>query len=151
ARMGFRTVAIARGRSKEQVAQKLGARHYIDSQEQDPAAELNKLGGAKAILASTTDGKTMNAVLGGLGVAGKLIVLGTAAEPLEFPPTLLVTGHRSIEGWPPGTSLDSQEALAFSALTGIRPISEIFPLERAAEAYERMMSGNARFRVVLTT
>lgn len=151
AKMGFRTVAIARGRDKEALAQKLGAQHYIDSQAQDPAAELTKLGGARVILATVTSGKAMTAALGGLGIDGRLIVLGAADTPLEVPAVLLIGGRRSVAGWPSGTSMDSQETLAFSALTGVRSMNEVFPLERAAEAYERMMSGQARFRVVLET
>jgi D-arabinose 1-dehydrogenase-like Zn-dependent alcohol dehydrogenase len=151
AKMGFHTVAVARGKDKEPLAKKLGARRYIDSQSQDVAGELAKLGGAKIILATVTDGKTMSAAIGGLGTNGKLIVLGAAHEPLEVPAPVLIGGRRSIAGWPSGTSIESQDTLAFSALTGVRPMTEIFPLERAAEAYERMMSGKARFRVVLTT
>jgi D-arabinose 1-dehydrogenase-like Zn-dependent alcohol dehydrogenase len=150
AKMGFRTVAIARGADKEPLATQLGARHYIDSQTQDPSAELLKLGGAKIILATATSGKAMSAVLGGLGIDGKMIIVG-AADPLEVPPLLLIGGRRSIMGWPSGRSIDSQDTLRFSALTGVRSMNEVFPLERAAEAYERMMSGKARFRVVLTT
>jgi len=151
AKMGFKTVAVARGRDKESLARKLGALHYIDSQAQDVAAELGKLGGARVIVATVTSGKAMSAALGGLGVNGKLIVIGVAADPLEVNGTLLITGRRSIVGWPSGTSIDSQDTLSFSMLTGVRPMTEVFPLERAVEAYEQMMSGKARFRVVLTT
>jgi D-arabinose 1-dehydrogenase-like Zn-dependent alcohol dehydrogenase len=151
AKMGFKTVAIARGQDKEALARQLGASHYIDSQSQDAAAELIGLGGAKIILATVTSGKAMTAVLGGLGVNGKLIVLGAADEPLAVPAFMLIGGRRSIAGWPSGTSIDSQDTLAFSALAGVRSMNEVFPLERASEAYERMMSGKARFRVVLTT
>lgn len=151
AKMGFNTVAIARGADKETLAKKLGAHHYIDSQAQDVAAELLKLGGAAVILATVTNGKAMSAALGGLGVNGKLIVLGAADEPLEVPALLLITGRRSVLGWYSGTSIDSQDTLAFSRLAGVRAMIEVYPLERAAEAYERMMSGAARFRVVLTT
>jgi D-arabinose 1-dehydrogenase-like Zn-dependent alcohol dehydrogenase len=151
AKMGFKTVAIARGKDKEPLVMKLGAQHYIDNQTQDPAAELNKLGGAKVILATVTSGKAMSAVLGGLAVNGKLIVLGAADEPLEVDAGLFIVGRRSIIGWPSGTSIDSQDTLAFSVLTGVRAMTEVFPLERAAEAYEHMMSGKARFRAVLTT
>jgi D-arabinose 1-dehydrogenase-like Zn-dependent alcohol dehydrogenase len=149
--MGFKTVVIARGRDKEPLAMKLGAWLYIDSQAQDAAAELTKLGGARVILATVTSGKAMNAVLGGLGVNGKLIVLGVAEEPLEAPAGLLIGGRRSIVGWPSGASIDSQDTLAFSTLTGVRAMIEVFPLERAAEAYDHMISGKARFRAVLTT
>jgi D-arabinose 1-dehydrogenase-like Zn-dependent alcohol dehydrogenase len=151
AKMGFKTVAIARGEDKEPLARKLGAHHYIDSQTQDPAAELLKLGGAAVILATVTSGKAMNAVLGGLGAGGKMIVVGAAEEPLEVPALLLIVGRRSVLGWYSGTSIDSQDTLSFSVLTGVRSMIEVFPLERASEAYDRMMSGKARFRVVLTT
>jgi D-arabinose 1-dehydrogenase-like Zn-dependent alcohol dehydrogenase len=149
-KMGFKTVAIARGADKEPLSRQLGAWHYIDSQAQDPAAELNKLGGAKVILATATSGKALSAVLNGLGVDGKMIIVG-AADPLEVPPFLLIGGRRSIMGWPSGNSIDSQDTLSFSVLTGVRSMNEVYPLERAAEAYERMMSGKARFRIVLTT
>jgi D-arabinose 1-dehydrogenase-like Zn-dependent alcohol dehydrogenase len=151
AKMGFRTVALARGSDKEPLARQLGARHYIDSQAGDAAAALLALGGARVILATVTSGKAMSALLGGLGAGGKLIVLGAAPDPLEVPPLLLISARRSIVGWPSGTASDSTDTLAFSALTGVRSMNEVFPLERAADAYERMMSGKARFRVVLTT
>jgi alcohol dehydrogenase/propanol-preferring alcohol dehydrogenase len=151
ARAGFHTVAIARGKDKESLARKLGAHRYIDSQAQDPAQELAKLGGAKVILATVTSATAMTAAMGGLGLDGKFVVLGAAHEPLEISPLLLISGRRSVLGWPSGSSIDSQETMAFSALTGVRSMNELFPLERAAEAYERMMSGKARFRVVLTT
>lgn len=150
AKMGFNTVAIARGADKESLARQLGAHHYLDSQTVDPAAELTKLGGAKVILATATSGKAMNAALGGLGIDGKLVVLGVG-EPLTVSPLLLIGGRRSVLGWPSGRSIDSQDTLRFSLLTGVRSMNEIYPLERAAEAYERMMSGKARFRVVVTT
>jgi D-arabinose 1-dehydrogenase-like Zn-dependent alcohol dehydrogenase len=151
AKMGFKTVAIARGMDKEPLARKLGAWSYIDSKTQDPAAELLKLGGAKVVLATVTNGDAMSATLGGLAVNGKLVILGAAAEPLQVPGIPLILGRRSVMGWPSGSSVDSQDALHFSLLTGIRAMSEVFPLERAAEAYEHMMSGKARFRAVLTT
>jgi D-arabinose 1-dehydrogenase-like Zn-dependent alcohol dehydrogenase len=151
AKMGFRTVAIARGGDKEPLARELGASHYIDSGSIDPAVELSKLGGARVILATATSGKAMNAVVGGLGIDGKLVVLGAAMDKIEVDPLLLIGGRRSIAGWPSGTSIDSQDTLAFSVLTGVRAMTEVFALERAAEAYDRMMSGKARFRVVLTT
>jgi D-arabinose 1-dehydrogenase-like Zn-dependent alcohol dehydrogenase len=150
AKMGFNTAAIARGRGKEESAKKLGARHYIDSQEQDPAAELAKLGGARVILATVTNARAMSAVLGGLRINGKMIVVGAGDEPIRVPPLLLIGGRRSIVGWPSGTSIDSEDTLSFSALTGVRPVNQIFPLKRASEAYELMMSGKARFRAVLT-
>ncbi len=150
AKMGFRTVGIARGQDKEPLARKLGAHHYIDSQAQDPAAELQKLGGAKVILATVTNGDAMSAVQGGLGLSGTLVVVG-AAESLQVSPLVLISGRRSVKGWYSGTATDSQDTLKFSVLAGVRSMSEVYPLEKAAEAYERMMSGKARFRVVLTT
>jgi D-arabinose 1-dehydrogenase-like Zn-dependent alcohol dehydrogenase len=149
AKMGFHTVGIARGKDKESLARQLGASIYIDSQAQDPAAELQKLGGAKVILATATSGDAMKAVIGGLLTSGTLLIVG-AAESLEVSPIFLLMGNRSVKGWYSGTSIDSQDTLAFSQRTGVRPMTEIYPLERASEAYERMMSGKARFRVVLT-
>jgi len=150
-KMGFRTVAIARGADKASLARKLGAQHYIDSQATDAAAELTRMGGARVILATVTSGKAMSAALGGLAVGGKLVVVGAPADPLEVQILGLMMARQSIVGWPSGTSIDSQDTLAFSALSGVRPMTEVFPLERAAEGYEHMMSGKARFRVVLTT
>jgi len=150
AKMGFKTVAIARGSDKGTLAKELGAQYYIDSQAQDPAAELIKLGGAKIILATVTNGAAMSATIGGLGNEGKLMVLG-AAQSLEVPPLFLIFGSRSVAGWYSGTSIDSQDTLSFSVISGVRSMNEVFPLEQAPEAYERMMSGRARFRVVLTT
>jgi D-arabinose 1-dehydrogenase-like Zn-dependent alcohol dehydrogenase len=149
AKMGFHTVGIARGKDKESLALQLGASVYIDSQAQDPGAELLKLGGAKVILATATSGEAMSAVQGGLAVNGTLLIVG-AAESLQASPLWLLMGCRSIQGWYSGTSIDSQDTLAFSARTGVRPMNESFPLERVAEAYDRMLSGKARFRVVLT-
>jgi len=150
-KMGFKTIAIARGMDKEPLARKLGAWSYIDSKTQDPTAELLKLGGAKVVLATVTSGDAMSATLGGLSVNGKLVILGAAVEPLQVPGISLLLGRRSILGWPSGNSIDSQDTLAFSKLTGVRAMTEVFPLERTAEAYEHMMSGKARFRAVLTT
>jgi D-arabinose 1-dehydrogenase-like Zn-dependent alcohol dehydrogenase len=151
AKMGFKTVAIARGSDKEPLARQLGAHLYIDSQAQDVSAELLKLGGAKVIIATVTNAESMSAALGGLGIKGKLMVLGAPNEPLEVPAFLLIGGSRSVAGWYSGTSIDSQDTLFFSTLAGVRAMTEVYPLERASEAYERMMSGKARFRVVLTT
>jgi len=149
--MGFKTVAIARGMDKEPLARKLGAIRYIDSQSQDPASELSRLGGARVILATVTSGKAMNAVLGGLGINGRLVIVGAAADPLQVSGIPLIMGRRSITGWPSGSAIDSQDALSFSVLTGIRAMIQVFPLERAAEAFDLMMSGKARFRAVLAT
>ncbi|MGA7796550.1 MAG: alcohol dehydrogenase [Candidatus Acidiferrales bacterium] len=151
ANMGFETVAIARGKDKEPFAKKLGAKHYLDSESQNVAAELEKMGGAKVILSTVTSGKAVNAALGGMGINGKTILVGNPDQLLEISGRLLIAGRRSIGGWPSGSPIDSQDTLAFCALTGVRPVTEIFPLERAAEAYERMLSGKARFRVVLST
>jgi D-arabinose 1-dehydrogenase-like Zn-dependent alcohol dehydrogenase len=149
AKMGFRTVAIARGKDKEPLARQLGALHYIDSQSQDPAAELTKLGGAAVVLATVTHGPAMSATVGGLAPHGQLMALG-AADSLATSPLLLIMGRRSIEGWYSGTSIDAQDTLAFSVQSGVRSMNEFYPLERAAEAFDRMMSGKGRFRVVLT-
>jgi D-arabinose 1-dehydrogenase-like Zn-dependent alcohol dehydrogenase len=149
AKMGFHTVGIARGADKEPLARQLGAAAYIDSQASDPAAKLNELGGAKVILATTTAGEAMAGVQGGLAVNGTLLVLG-AAESMQVSPVWLLMGCRSVKGWYSGTSVDSQDTLAFSLRTGVRPMNEMFPLDRVAEGYDRMMSGKARFRVVLT-
>ncbi len=148
-KMGFHTVAIARGKDKEALARQLGAAVYIDSQAQDPAAELLKLGGAKVILATATSGAAMNAVQGGVAVNGTLLIVG-AAESMQVSPIPLLMGCRSVKGWYSGTSIDSQDTLAFSVRTGVRSMNETYPLERVAEAYDRMTSGKARFRVVLT-
>jgi D-arabinose 1-dehydrogenase-like Zn-dependent alcohol dehydrogenase len=148
-KMGFRTVAIARGADKEPLARQLGAWHYIDSQASDPAAELVKLGGAKVIVATVTNGDAMAATLGGLAVNGTMMILG-AAGPISVSPLLLLMGRRDVKGWYSGTSIDSQDTLGFSVLAGVRSMNEVFPLERVAEAYERMMSGKVRFRAVLT-
>lgn len=150
AKMGFSTVAIARGKEKEAMAKKLGAHHYIDSSTQNVAQALTALGGAKVILATVTSGKAMSATLGGLAIDGKLIMVGISEEPVEVPIVKFIVGRRSVQGWPCGTSADSEDTLAFSVQMGIRPMVEEFSLERAAEAYDRMMSGNAQFRVVLT-
>src|SRR5881296_250844 len=147
-KMGFKTVAIARGKDKEPLAKKFGAIHYIDSREKNPAAELNKFGGAKVIIATVTNAEAMTAALGGLAANGVLVVIG-ATGPLSVDPILLLSGCRSVKGWYSGTSIDSQDTLNFSVSGGVHSMNEVFPLERAAEAYERMMSGKARFRVVL--
>jgi D-arabinose 1-dehydrogenase-like Zn-dependent alcohol dehydrogenase len=148
AKMGFKTVGIARGKDKEPLARELGALHYIDSQAQDPAAELTKLGGARVILATVTAGDAMSAVQGGLAPRGTLLLLG-AAQSMQVSPLLLLMGMRDIKGWYSGTSIDSQDTLAFSVMAGVNSMNEVYPFERVTEAYERMMSGKARFRVVL--
>jgi alcohol dehydrogenase len=148
ARSGFKTVAIGRGNDKEALAKKLGAAHYLDTATQDPAAELQKLGGAKVILATVTSADAMKAVIGGLTPTGTLMIVG-AVPSLEVPALQLLLKSQQVKGWYSGTSLDSQETLAFSVLSGVRSMNESFPLDRVNEAYERMESGKARFRVVL--
>ncbi len=149
AKMGFLTVGIARGSDKEPLARKLGASVYIDSQSQDPAAELLKLGGARVILATATSGEAIGAVQGGVAVNGTLMVLGVA-DSIQVSPVSMIMGCRSVKGWYSGTSIDTQDTLAFSKRCGVQSMNEIYPLERVADAYDRMMSGKARFRVVLT-
>jgi len=151
AKMGFNTIAIARGADKEKFAHELGARHYIDSTGTDVSAALQKLGGARVILATVTDADAMSAVVGGLGYAGELIILGVAAKPLQVPVIGMILQRQSIHGWPSGTSIDSEDTLKFCEITGVLPMIEKYPLDRAPEAYDRMMSGKARFRVVLET
>ncbi|BCG01876.1 alcohol dehydrogenase (plasmid) [Paraburkholderia sp. PGU19] len=149
-RMGFNTVAIARGEDKAPLAKQLGAHHYIDSRSQNPADALKALGGASVILATVTNADAMTATLGGLALNGKLIILGVADKPIEVPPVQFIMGRNAVQGWPSGSSADSEDTLAFSALADVKPMIETYPIERAAEAYDRMMSGAARFRVVLT-
>lgn len=149
-KMGYRTVAIGRGRDKEPLALKLGAIRYLDADTVKVAQELMSLGGASVILATAPNSKAMSELIDGLGVGGKLLVVGASAEPISVTPVQLIGGRRSIQGWPSGSARDSEDTLNFCALTGIRPMVETFPLEQAAAAYERMLSGKARFRVVLT-
>ena len=150
-KLGFETVAIARGTDKEELARKLGAHHYIDSTAGDPAEALQKLGGVDLILSTVTASDAMGAVFGGLRPKGQLIVVGASMEPVPVPAALLIGGDKTIAGHASGTSIDSEDTLNFSALSGVRPMIETLPLERAAEAYAKMMGGDARFRMVLTT
>ncbi|MGA9671764.1 MAG: alcohol dehydrogenase [Terracidiphilus sp.] len=151
AKSGYRTVAIARGADKAPLAKQLGAHIYIDSTTQDFPAELQKLGGASVILSTLTNAESLTAAVGGLGPNGKLVILGVPDKPFEANAIPLVLGNRVIAGWASGTGMDSEDTLNFSALSGVRPMIETYPLEKAAEAYDRMMSGKARFRAVLTT
>jgi D-arabinose 1-dehydrogenase-like Zn-dependent alcohol dehydrogenase len=150
ARMGFHTVAIARGEDKAALAKKLGAHQYIDSTAVNAGEALAKMGGARIIITTVTSGKAMGEVLGGLGVDGKLIMLGASPEPIAVTSLQLIGGRKSVAGWPSGSSIDSQDTMRFSALTGVRPMVQEMPLERAAEGYKLMMENKARFRVVLT-
>ena len=149
-RMGFRVVALGRGRDKEALAKQLGAHHYVDSDSGDANAELQRLGGARVILATAPNAKAISALVGGLGVDGTLLVPAAPAEPLTIGVFPLILGRRSVAGWYSGTARDSQDTLEFSAQSDVRPMIEKFPLARVAEAYEQMRSGRARFRVVLT-
>ncbi len=149
AKMGYNPVVIARGKDKEPLAKKLGARHYIDSTSQDCAAELQKLGGAKVILSTVTNGKAMTPLIGGLAVNGKLLVVGIGKEPLEVSSLAIISKRNTIEGWPCGTAADSQDTLEFCSMTGVRSMNHIYPLEKASEGFDLMMSGKAKFRVVL--
>ena len=151
AKSGYRTIAIARGEDKAPLAKQLGAHSYIDSTTHDFAAELQKLGGATVILSTLTNADSLTAAVGGLGPNGKLVVLGVPDKPFEANAIALIMGNRSIAGWASGTGMDSEDTLNFSALSGVKPMIETYPLDRAAEAFDRMMSGKARFRVVLTT
>ncbi len=148
--MGFRTVAIGRGKDKEALAKKLGAHEYVDSSSGSPAAALQQRGGAKVILCTAPDSKSMSALMDGVAPNGKLLIVGAGFEPLSITPLQLIMGRRAIQGWPSGSAKDSEETMQFSSLTGVRPMIEKYPLEKAAEAYDQMISGRARFRVVLT-
>jgi alcohol dehydrogenase/propanol-preferring alcohol dehydrogenase len=151
AKLGYRTVAIARGTDKEQLARELGAHEYVDSAAGNPAEALQKLGGAQVILSTIAAGAANSEVIEGLGPRGELIVVGASPEPIEASTVALIGGNRTIAGHASGSSMDSQDTLAFSALTDVRPRIETLPLEQAQEAYDRMMAGDARFRMVLTT
>ncbi|MFZ3341846.1 MAG: alcohol dehydrogenase [Terriglobales bacterium] len=148
--MGFRTIAIGRGADKEALARKLGAVQYIDSGAASPAEALQKLGGAHVILATAPDSKSMSALVDGLGPNGKMMVVGAGSEALTVTPIQLILQNRDLKGWASGSSIDWEDTLNFSVLTGIRPMIERYPLEKAAEAYQQMIGGKARFRVVLT-
>jgi D-arabinose 1-dehydrogenase-like Zn-dependent alcohol dehydrogenase len=148
--MGFRTVAIGRGGDKQSLATKLGAQQYIDTNSGAPAEELQKMGGADLILATAPDSKSISALVDGLGPNGTLMIVGAAFDSLTVTPIQLIGGRKSIRGWASGTARDSQDTMEFSAFSGVRPMIERYTLERAAEAYSQMITGKARFRVVLT-
>ena len=149
-KFGYKVAAIGRGPENAALAKKLGASVYIDSKATNAAEELQKLGGAKVILATAPSSKAMSELNDGLGPNGKLMVIGATFDPIEVTPIQLISGSRTIQGWASGTPTDSEDTLRFAELTGVRPMIETYPLEKAAEAYARMMSGNAQFRVVLT-
>jgi D-arabinose 1-dehydrogenase-like Zn-dependent alcohol dehydrogenase len=147
---GYKVAAIGRGPENAVLAKKLGASIYIDSKATNAAQELQKLGGAQVILATAPNSKAMSELIDGLGPNGKLVVVGATFDPIEVTPAQLIFGVKSIQGWAAGTPADSEDTLRFAELTGVRPMIETYPLEKAAEGYERMMSGKAQFRVVLT-
>jgi len=149
-KFGYRVAAIGRGSENAALAKKLGAKVYIDSKATNAAEELQRLGGAQVILATAPSSKAMSTLIDGLGPNGKLMVIGAAFDPIEVTPIQLISGSRTIQGWASGTAADSEDTLRFAELTGVRPMIETYPLEKAGEAYARMMSGDAEFRVVLT-
>ncbi len=150
-KFGYRVAAISRGKANEALARKLGAHIYIDTESQNGAEALQKLGGARVILATAPAAKPMTALIDGLGPNGKMVIVGATPDKIEVSPLQLIGGRKSIQGWPSGTPADSEDTLRFAELTGIRPMIEKFPLEKVNEAYARMMSGKAEYRVVLTT
>ncbi len=149
-RFGYQVAAIGRGPENAALAKKLGAAVYIDSKATDPAAELQELGGARVIMATAPNSKAMSGLINGLGPNGKLLVIGAAFDPIEVAPVQLIVGSKTIQGWAAGTPADSEDTLRFAELSGVRAMIETYPMEKAAEAYARMMSGKAEFRVVLT-
>jgi len=149
-KFGYKVAAIGRGSENASLAKKLGASVYIDSQSTNAAVALQKLGGAQVILATAPSSKAMSELVDGLGPNGKLMVIGATFDPIEVTPIQLINGSRAIQGWSTGTPADSEDTLRFAELSGVRPMIEKYPLEKAAEAYARMLSGKAQFRVVLT-
>ncbi len=149
-KFGYKVAAIGRGAENAALAKKLGASVYIDSKSTNPAEALQKLGGARVILATAPSSKAMSELIDGLGPNGKLMVIGVTFDPIEVAPVQLINGSRTIQGWAAGTPADSEDTLRFAELTGVRPMIETYPLEKAADAYARMISGKAQFRVVLT-
>ena len=149
-KFGYRVAAISRGKDSEPLARKLGAHVYIDSAASDAAAELQKLGGASVILATAPNAKSMSSLIDGLGPNGSMVIVGAGPDSIEVPPGKLLFGKKRIQGWASGIATDSEDTLRFAELTGIRPMIEKFPLAKVNEAYARMTSGKAQFRVVLT-
>jgi D-arabinose 1-dehydrogenase-like Zn-dependent alcohol dehydrogenase len=148
-KLGYQVVAISRGKESESLAKKLGAHIYIDSSATNPAAELKKLGGAKVILSTAPSGKAMASLIDGLGANGTMMVIGAGPDPIEVQPGTMIFGNKALKGWASGTAPDSEDTLRFAESTGVRPMIEKFPLEKVNEAYNRMTSGKAQFRVVL--
>jgi D-arabinose 1-dehydrogenase-like Zn-dependent alcohol dehydrogenase len=149
-KFGYKVAAVGRGPENASLAKKLGASVYIDSKTTNAVEALQQMGGARVILATAPSSKAMSELFDGLGPNGKLMVIGVTADPLEITPVQMITGSRAIQGWAAGTPADSDDTLRFAELTGVRPMIETYPLEKAGEAYARMMSGKAQFRVVLT-
>jgi D-arabinose 1-dehydrogenase-like Zn-dependent alcohol dehydrogenase len=149
-KFGYKVAAVGRGSESAALAKKLGASVYIDNKVTNPAEELQKMGGAQVILGTAPSAKSMTDVIDGLAPNGRLMVVGAESEPIQVTPVQLINGSRSIQGWASGTPTDAEDTLRFAELTGVRPMIETYPLEKAAEAYARMMSGKAQFRVVLT-
>ncbi|MGC8624629.1 MAG: alcohol dehydrogenase [Phycisphaerae bacterium] len=147
--MGFHTVAISGSNAKRELAAKLGAHDYVDTSKQSPAEALQKWGGAHVILATAPDSKSMQPLIAGLGIGGRLVIVGVGTEPVPVLPLQLIGATKSISGWPAGTAMDSQDTMNFAALTGIKVMVENFPLEKAAEAYDHMIANKVRFRAVL--
>jgi len=149
-KFGYKVVAIGRGPENAALAKKLGASVYIDSKATKAAEELQKLGGARVILATAPSSKSMTELIDGLGMNGTMVVVGASPEPIEVTPAQIIMGRRNIHGWASGIPTDSEDTMRFAELKGVRPMIEKFPLQKANEAYARMMSGKAEFRVVLT-
>lgn len=149
-KMGFRTVALSRGKDKEALARQLGAHHYIDTADGDPSEALQALGGAKVLLATAPHNEAIESVLGGLAIDGQVLLVAAFQDPIRVPSMALIPGRRAIQGWPSGTAIDSEDTLKFSAFTGTKPMVETYPLSKVNEAFERMITNRARFRVVLT-
>lgn len=149
AKMGMRTVAISTSDSKKELAEELGAHHFINAKQKDAAKELQNMGGAKLILATAPNSEAITSVIGGLGIDGKLLMVAATGDPIEVSPMELLMGRKSVAGWPSGTAMDSEDTLKFSAMTGTKPKIEEFPLDKVSEAYDKMINNKARFRVVL--
>ena len=149
-KLGYKTVALSRGRAKEPLANKLGAHYFIDTASESAAEALQKLGGARVILATAPNSQAISGLVDGLGPNGKLLIVAAALEPIQVLPLQLIGGRRTVAGWPSGHAKDSEAALNFSTLTGVKPMIETFPLDQVADAYDKMISNRARFRVVLT-